>query len=175
MSNGYLSDLVRSHPVRRLAATLLSSILWGAPALFIWNSVPAKADESWLVNSVNDLKTSSDRWIQIDLSEQMLTAWEGNRPIYSILVSTGDATHSTPLGVFTIQAMYDVVPVQRETNAISNIPYVLYYSTHYAIHGADWHQNFGTPVSRGSVNVAVDHAAWLYYWASLGMPVVVQP
>jgi len=158
-----------------LMATVLGSCLWSASAFLSHRSAVVRADDQWLVNSVNELKASSDRWIQVDLSEQMLTAWEGDRPIYSILVSTGSAVSPTPMGVFTVQAMYDSVRVEREDNTLSDIPYVLYFATHYAIHGAYWHQNFGTPVSRGSVNVAVDHAAWLYYWASLGMPVVVQP
>ncbi|NJN86581.1 MAG: L,D-transpeptidase [Leptolyngbyaceae cyanobacterium SL_7_1] len=158
-----------------LVVTVLGSCLWSVPALLMQRATQIRADDQWLVNSVNELKASSDRWIQVDLSEQMLTAWEGNSPIYSILVSTGSAVSPTPVGVFTVQAMYDSVRVEREDNTPSDIPHVLYFATHYAIHGTYWHQNFGTPVSRGSVNVAVDHAAWLYYWASLGVPVVVQP
>lgn len=49
----------------------------------------------------------------------------------------------------------------------------MYYDGGYAIHGAYWHHNFGTPVSHGCINVAVDHAEWLYNWASIGTSVVI--
>ncbi|NEN99968.1 MAG: L,D-transpeptidase, partial [Moorea sp. SIO3I7] len=35
------------------------------------------------------------------------------------------------------------------------------------------HRKFGTPVSHGCVNVAVDHAEWLFDWASVGTPIVI--
>jgi lipoprotein-anchoring transpeptidase ErfK/SrfK len=49
-----------------------------------------------------------------------------------------------------------------------------YYSGNYAIHGAYWHRSFGIPISHGCTNVAPDHAAWLYQWASVGTTVVVR-
>jgi lipoprotein-anchoring transpeptidase ErfK/SrfK len=56
---------------------------------------------------------------------------------------------------------------------LPNVPYVMFYQGNYAIHGAYWHYQFGTPVSHGCVNVAVNHASWLFDWASVGTPVVI--
>jgi lipoprotein-anchoring transpeptidase ErfK/SrfK len=49
----------------------------------------------------------------------------------------------------------------------------MYYDGGMAIHGAYWHNLFGNPVTHGCTNVAVNHAKWLFEWASVGTPVVV--
>jgi lipoprotein-anchoring transpeptidase ErfK/SrfK len=142
-------------------------------------STAAAADNSqWVQAWVDDLKQSNQQWIQISLSEQRLTAWEGNTPVYSITVSTGRATDATPTGVYSIQTKYRTAHMQGEhqgqTYDIPDVPYTMYFSGSYAIHGAYWHQSFGTPVSSGCVNVPVQGAAWLFDWANPGTRVVVQ-
>ena len=57
---------------------------------------------------------------------------------------------------------------------IPDVPHTMYYQGGYGIHGAYWHNNFGTPVSRGCVNVAPNHAKKIFNWASVGTTVVVQ-
>jgi lipoprotein-anchoring transpeptidase ErfK/SrfK len=36
----------------------------------------------------------------------------------------------------------------------------------YSLHGAYWHNNFGHPMSHGCVNISVENAGKLYYWAN---------
>ena len=48
------------------------------------------------------------------------------------------------------------------------VPHVQYFYGDFAIHGAYWHDNFGTPVSHGCVNVTPADAEWLYNWMSYG-------
>jgi lipoprotein-anchoring transpeptidase ErfK/SrfK len=50
----------------------------------------------------------------------------------------------------------------------------MYFYEGYAIHGAYWHNRFGTPVSHGCVNLPVQQARKLYNWASVGTLVVVR-
>ena len=119
------------------------------------------------------LRQSPQRWIEIDLSSQRLIAWEGGTPVYAIVVSTGKGSTPTPTGSFTIQTKHRVARMQGADYDISDVPYTMYYSGNYAIHGAYWHRKFGTPVSHGCINVAVDHAGWLFDWAKVGTPVVV--
>ncbi|HEY9663761.1 MAG TPA: L,D-transpeptidase, partial [Allocoleopsis sp.] len=78
-------------------------------------------------------------------------------------------------GVFSIQTKQEKAWMQGENYEIPNVPYTMFYSGNYAIHGTYWHNNFGTPVSNGCVNVPVDQAAWLFNWASVGTPVIVEP
>ncbi|WP_448572717.1 L,D-transpeptidase, partial [Trichothermofontia sp.] len=119
------------------------------------------------------LKQSGKRWIEIDTSRQRLFAWEGNKQVYAVIVSTGKASTPTPSGIFAIQSRHRYARMRGADYDVPDVPYTMYYSGNYAIHGAYWHHRFGTPVSHGCVNVAVDHAKWLFEWASIGTPVVV--
>lgn len=122
---------------------------------------------------IQTLKESKDRWIQVDLSEQKLIAWEGRKPVYAIIVSTGKKSTPTRTGVFQIQSKHKSTRMRGADYDVPNVPHTMYYSGGYAIHGAYWHRKFGTPVSHGCVNLAPNHAKWLYNWASIGTPVVV--
>jgi lipoprotein-anchoring transpeptidase ErfK/SrfK len=142
-------------------------------------ATPTPPDNSeWVAAWVDDLKQSSQQWIQINLAEQRLTAWEGNTPVFSVLVSTGRTMDQTPTGVYSIQTKYRTTRMQGEHEGIKydipDVPYTMYFSGSYAIHGAYWHDDFGTPVSSGCINVPVDAASWLFGWAGVGTSVVVQ-
>src|SRR5215207_2486857 len=57
---------------------------------------------------------------------------------------------------------------------VPDVPWVLYFTNSgHALHGTYWHNNFGTPMSHGCINLPMDVAAWLYDWAPLGTPVLV--
>jgi lipoprotein-anchoring transpeptidase ErfK/SrfK len=57
---------------------------------------------------------------------------------------------------------------------VPDVPWVLYFTNSgHALHGTNWHNNFGTPMSHGCINLPMDVAAWLYDWAPLGTPVLV--
>ena len=48
----------------------------------------------------------------------------------------------------------------------------MYFYGGYGLHGTYWHNNFGTPMSHGCVNLSQGDAAWLYNWAPVGTKVV---
>jgi lipoprotein-anchoring transpeptidase ErfK/SrfK len=120
-----------------------------------------------------DLKQSGRRWIEVKLANQRLIAWEGGIPVYAVIISTGKGTTPTPTGVFAIQTRQRTARMQGADYDVPDVPYTMYYYGGYAIHGAYWHNRFGTPVSHGCINVAVNHARWLFNWAAVGTPVVV--
>jgi lipoprotein-anchoring transpeptidase ErfK/SrfK len=119
------------------------------------------------------LKASQKRWIEIDLSTQRLIAWEGDRPVHAVIVSTGKKETPTRPGVFSIQSKRPLDRMRGADYDVPDVPYAMYYHRGYAIHGAYWHNSFGTPVSHGCINLAVDHAKWLFQWASLKTPVII--
>ena len=133
----------------------------------------AIASEDAIARKLLVLQSSSERWIQIDLTRQNLTAWEGGKPVYAITISTGKESTPTPPGTFAIQTKYERARMTGPGYDVPDVPFTMYYYGGYAIHGAYWHNNFGTPVSHGCTNVAVNHAEWLFNWASVGTPVVV--
>lgn len=114
------------------------------------------------------------RWIEVDLSSQRVTAWNGRKKVRSFMVSTGKQRTPTRLGTFAVQTKHRSTRMRGQGYNIPNVPYVMYYSGGYALHGAYWHNRFGTPVSRGCVNLRTASARWLYNWAPVGTPVVVR-
>ena len=112
------------------------------------------------------------RWIDIDLTEQRLTAYQGDTAVFSTLVSTGTARHPTPVGEFAVETKVDSQTMSGADYYLPNVQYVMYFAGANAIHGTYWHNNFGHPMSHGCVNLPNPEAAWLYNWASIGTPVM---
>ena len=116
----------------------------------------------------------SSRRIVIDLSDQRLYAYEDDRLVNSLIISSGTAATPTPIGDF---AVYSRLPSQDMSGPgyyAPGVPWVQYFTGAYAIHGAYWHSNFGLPVSHGCVNLRTPDAEWLYAWSRQGTPVKVQ-
>ena len=113
------------------------------------------------------------RWIDVDLTNQMVYAYEGDTIVNSFVVSTG--TWMTP----TVTGKYKIWIKLKKTNMsgpgyyLADVPYVMYFYKGYGLHGTYWHNNFGTPMSHGCVNLRIPDAEWLYYWASEGTVVNV--
>jgi lipoprotein-anchoring transpeptidase ErfK/SrfK len=135
--------------------------------------VSAKAKDDTTTQSIETLKQSEQRWIQIDLSNQRLIAWEGKKPVYAITISTGKKSTPTRIGTFKIQTKLKSTRMRGRDYDVPDVPYAMFYQGSYGIHGAYWHKRFGTPVSHGCVNVAPNHAKWLFNWASVGTPVFI--
>jgi lipoprotein-anchoring transpeptidase ErfK/SrfK len=112
-------------------------------------------------------------WIDIDLSEQWLTAYEGDNPVFGASVSTGVERHYTPVGEFAIEYMLDWQTMWGDDYYLPDVPYVMYFADYLAIHGTYWHDNFGSPMSHGCVNLPISEAGWLYNWVSIGTPAVI--
>ncbi len=118
-------------------------------------------------------QNSQTHWIEIDLSEQKLYGWEGEKLVYDFEISTGKKSTPTPTGKFLIGAKYRYNRMRGSDYDIPDVPYAMYFYKGYAIHGAYWHDKFGTPVSHGCVNLQVEDARKLYNWSALGTLVVV--
>ncbi len=114
-----------------------------------------------------------ERWIEVDISDQMLTAWQGDTIVLKTQVSTGKPGWRTLPGTFYVYVKYDETRMRGPDYDTPDVPWTMYYYQGFAIHGAYWHNNFGTPVSHGCVNLRVDEAKLLYDWASVGTKVVV--
>jgi lipoprotein-anchoring transpeptidase ErfK/SrfK len=107
-------------------------------------------------------------WIDVDLSKQMLYAYEGNTVVASFLVSTGVRQHPTVTGQFHIYIKYVSTTMSGDGYYLTHVPYTMYFYKSYGIHGTYWHHNFGHPMSHGCVNMYTPDAKWMYYWAPMG-------
>ncbi len=122
------------------------------------------------------------KWIDLSIRRQLLVAYEGKRPVYATLVSTGrgrmhdpEQTDATVRGTFMIHAKHlsgtmDGDPSSDDTFDLRDVPYIQYFHQGYALHGAYWHDDFGRARSHGCINLAPVDAAWLFEWTHPQLP-----
>ena len=113
------------------------------------------------------------RWIDVDLSNQAVYAYEGDVMVNSFIVSTGTWLHPTVVGQYKIYVKYRYANMHGPGYFLPDVPYVMYFYKGYGLHGTYWHSNFGTPMSHGCINLRTDDAGWLFQWASVGTTVNV--
>jgi len=124
-----------------------------------------------------------EKWIDVDLATQTLVAYEGDRPVFATLVSTGviiredvpDQNHATPTGEFRVRAKHLATTMDGDNAfdgpySIQDVPYVMYYEQGYALHSAFWHDQFGRPKSHGCVNLSPRDAKWMFEWTDPALP-----
>ncbi|MGD2079459.1 MAG: LysM peptidoglycan-binding domain-containing protein [Chloroflexota bacterium] len=139
------------------------------------NPAPAPAPAPAPVNP--PVQSLGAKWIDVNLTTQTLTAYEGTTPVFNSLISSGTWAHPTVTGQFSIYVRYQ----SQDMNGyrlgydyyLAGVPYVMYFYRDYALHGTYWHNNFGTPMSHGCVNLPTPAAQWLFNWSSYGTPVNV--
>ena len=132
-----------------------------------------------LAHPVNETSVKS---ILVDLSSEMLYAYDGNTLFMEEPISTGLELTPTAIGTFTVYKMTPSRYMQGPLPGVSDqvydlpgVPWNLYFTQDGAvIHGAYWHDHFGEPWSHGCVNLSPDNAKKLYYWADIGTTVTVR-
>ncbi len=122
-----------------------------------------------------------ERWIDVSIANQTLVGYEGTKPVYATLVSTGEAgldnpetTKSTVVGEFRIFAKHVTTTMSSavvgEEFELKDIPFVQYFQDGYALHAAYWHDDFGVPRSHGCINLSPEDARWLFSWTEPQVP-----
>ena len=118
--------------------------------------------------------SNDERWIEVDLSEQKLKAWEGGSLFLETAVSTGLPFTPTPKGEYRIWIKLRAAKMSGGTGRnyyyLPNVPYIMYFYKGYGLHGTYWHNDFGNPRSHGCVNLPTPIAERLYYWVSPVLP-----
>jgi len=113
------------------------------------------------------------RWIDVDLTNQRVYAYEGDVVVNSFIVSTGTWMTPTVTGEYKVYVKYRSASMSGPGYYLPDVPYIMYFYKGYGLHGTYWHSNFGTPMSHGCVNLRTDEAGWLFNWASIGTVVNV--
>src|SRR3989344_4227508 len=116
---------------------------------------------------------TTEKLITVDTGSQRLLAWEGGKIVNQTYVSTGMYYTPTIKGSFKIYKKLRLQDMKGryppyEPYFIKDVPYVMYFTGAYAIHGTYWHNKFGSRASHGCVNVPVPISEWLYSWANEG-------
>jgi lipoprotein-anchoring transpeptidase ErfK/SrfK len=131
--------------------------------------LPADTPLPWSTSTpVTYTDPNPEHWIDVNLSQQMLYAYEGDTIVASFLVSTGVPAFPTVTGQYHIYIKFVSTLMAGDGYYLPNVPYTMYFYKGYGIHGTYWHNNFGHPMSHGCVNMYTPDAEWMFYWASVG-------
>lgn len=161
-----------------------------------WVRYPERTANDWyvaadyveLLDSYTESYTKSpstysiNKKIIIDLGDQTLSAYEGDELFMQVSISSGLDDLPTPRGTFHIfektpsRYMQGPLPgISDQYYDLPGVPWTMYFTKQgAAIHGAYWHDNFGTQWSHGCVNLRPEDSERLYYWAELGTKVIVR-
>jgi hypothetical protein len=123
-----------------------------------------------------------EKWIDVNLTTQTLIAFEGDKPVYATLVSTGrrndeDKTqdHRTVQGEFRVREKHVAATMEDDgasdgPYSIQDVPWIMYFEGSYALHGAFWHSRFGHERSHGCVNMTPHDARQIFNWIGPTLP-----
>lgn len=118
------------------------------------------------------------KWIDVNLSTQTMVVYEGQTPVLTSRVSSGQGRTPTVTGTYRVYLKYKSQTMRGnilgERYEVPNVPDVMYFFSGYALHGAYWHNNFGRPMSHGCVNLPLGIAKQLFQWAPQGTIVMVR-
>lgn len=148
------------------------------------------ADAAWVSDRDVRAPTQADvpselrpgeRWIDVDVASQVLTAYVGERPVFATLVSTGKGEGkselATPRGTHRVWVKLRSSNMDNlddesaaENYAIQAVPWVMYFEHGYGLHGTFWHRDFGNKHSHGCVNLTPRDAEHLFAFTSPHLP-----
>jgi lipoprotein-anchoring transpeptidase ErfK/SrfK len=146
------NDFIPLNPKRNTPPPPLSKASMAAPMI-----LTDQDGETWLI-------AANEKWIDVDLSAQTVTAFEGSQAVRTFIISSGLPGTPTVTGTFRIRAKVRSQTMSGPGYSLPNVEWVQYFFSDYAFHGAYWHNNFGNPMSRGCINMTNEEAKWLFDW-----------
>lgn len=161
-------------PWYRLRDTLLN-VVYSVPAITL-RTIPQRE-----FSPLSTLVPPEEKRIVVSIGTQTLTAYEGERAVLETSISSGlhsevapdgELPTDTPLGNFHIQLK---MPSRHMGDGhltgdihayeLPGVPWTMvFHETGVALHGTYWHDNFGTRMSHGCVNLRSVDAKWLFRW-----------
>jgi hypothetical protein len=125
-------------------------------------------------------QTWEGHWIDVDLNTPaMLTAYDGDKAVFSALAIKGRAAMQTPVGTYNVIRRVEDETMDSQTLGVPRNAPGGYYLQHVmytqyirndgvSIHDNYWSDNFGEEGSHGCVGLSLDDSKWVWDWATLG-------
>jgi L,D-transpeptidase catalytic domain len=127
---------------------------------------------------------NTGRWIDLNLTQQVVVAYEGSTVAHIARTSTGRPGWETTPGVYAIQRRVANetmdstslvgLDASRASYKVENVRWTQYFSADgKALHENYWKRRdeFGIPSSHGCAGLVAEDAKYLWDWASVGTPV----
>jgi lipoprotein-anchoring transpeptidase ErfK/SrfK len=125
-----------------------------------------------IANTTPPQGVTTNRWIDVDLAEQVLTVYENNQLIFATVIASGSEPFWTRPGLFQIFQKKETETMRNNDPSdfyyLENVPWTMYFDGARALHGAYWRTRFGYPQSHGCVNLSIGDSHWLFNWAVEG-------
>ncbi len=115
----------------------------------------------------------------MNLTTQRLSAYENGKIIFETSISSGIPYGKTAssVGKFNIDPK---TPSKHMGNGnlfagaddyeLPGVPWTSFFTGDgQAFHGTYWHDNFGTPMSHGCINMRTEEARWIFRWSNSGL------
>lgn len=146
-------------------------------AYFEGEKIPVPERTQIAFSPVLGTQEGEEKWIEVDLKNQKLIAWEGGSVYLETPVSSGLPWTPTPTGEFRIWSKFRYTKMEGGEGKyyyyLPNVPYVMFFANDqvapmkgYGLHGTYWHNDFGTQRSHGCVNLPTPIAEKLFYWTT---------
>jgi hypothetical protein len=188
-------SLLASYPSRDatfvpLAASDLESVIGsvrGADGAIWYQTKDFYYVPSTDVFRASDSGSFTGRWLLATLTPiTKVVCYEGQTPVRTLLALRGIRQFPTPTGVFSIQRRVPNETMDSMTLGIphsspfgyyvKNVLYTQYFTPDGAsFHDNYWSSNFGGIGSHGCLGLSLADSKWLWDWADIGAPVVVNP
>jgi hypothetical protein len=183
-NNGYRLYYGSTHWVKRVVVTREEKSIW-------YEIFDSEIDKSFFVPYYNmrlipnDELTllspevpESEKLIHVDLSTQLVTAFEGDKMVFSSRCSSGSKGTRTPTGEFRTYHKGPSVHMNNQDEDTKNhydlpgVPWCSFFTGYgNAFHGTYWHNDYGRPRSHGCVNLPSEDAKWIYRWSRPNVPI----
>jgi hypothetical protein len=124
------------------------------------------------------------KWIDLNLTQQVVVAYEGQTVVHMARTSTGRPGWETSTGVFSIQRRVEKETMDSSTllgldaaradYKVENVRWTQYFTADgMALHENYWKppDTFGIPSSHGCAGLVAADAKFFWDWASVGTPV----
>ena len=182
-NNGYRLYYGSTHWVKKTVVTREEKSIW-------YEIYDSEIDQSFFVPYYNMRLISneeltllspdvpeSEKLIHVDLSTQMVTAFEGDTMVFSSRCSSGSKGTRTPTGDFFTYHKGPSVHMNNQDEDTKNhydlpgVPWCSFFTGYgNAFHGTYWHNDYGRPRSHGCVNLPSEDAKWIYRWSRPNVP-----
>lgn len=171
-------EVYRYEEIQIYATEIMDGIEWYMIGPDEW--VPEKRDYQRIVgrviiNQKPPEGVDNGRWIEVNLKDQTVAVYDQGELVFATLIASGIEPFWTKPGLFQIYQKHDSTPMRGSFEAdrsdayyLEDVPWTMYYDEARALHGAYWHNGFGSPRSHGCVNMSVGDSRWLYDWANVG-------
>lgn len=128
-----------------------------------------------------DFVKGAQKWLDVSIANQTLTAYEGTKPVYATLISSGrdqlkdpQTSAATARGIFKVKSKHvtrtlDPREVQNGFD-VADAPWVMEFEPGYAIHGMYWGDGVGEAQGFHDVAMTPIDAHRIWAWSDPPLP-----